>query len=155
MSSSPNAPGRCECDTHSKTTRRERRREARREEEALKKRENILEEGQNTWRCKWNGRTSRAMHKLHRMSGRAGKRSERKGCRQQGEEAASHRKGGWRAEGTIKTEPKDATRTDSNKIETNATWSATAEGAKSGRGNKGRLRYKQKVWGGGEWQEKL
>lgn len=79
----PQRPGQMRMrHTHSKIEREEE------EEQEEEKRENILEEGQNTWRCKWNGRTSRAMHKLHRMSGRAGKGRERKG-----EEAASHSKG--------------------------------------------------------------
>lgn len=73
------------------------------------------------------------MHKLHKMSARGGTQS--RGGR-------NHRAAGGRGEqrGTIKTEPKDATRTDSNKIKTNATRHGTAkwaaEGLRGGRDQK-------------------
>lgn len=75
------------------------------------------------------------MHKLHKMSARGGTQS-RGGRNHRAAEGQ-----GRERRGTIKTEPKDATRTDSNKIKTNATRHGTAkweagEGLRGGRDQK-------------------
>lgn len=67
--------------------------------------------------------------------------SQRRDAVQRGKKPQSSRGQGRERRGTIKTEPKDATRTDSNKIKTNATrhgtakW-ATGEGLRGGRDQK-------------------
>lgn len=55
---------------------------------------------------------------------------------EQGEETTEQQGAGESRGGTIKTEPKDATRTDSNKIKTNATRHGTAKWA-AGEGLRG------------------
>lgn len=111
-----------------KTTQAARGRERKTRE--VKEGKNILEEGQNTWRCKWNGRTSRAMHKLHKMS-----------CQSREEEHSTAGAGGGRAEGKHKDRAK---RCDTDWQQQNWNERDAARHSKVG--------SRRRAWGGGRNQ---
>lgn len=146
MSSSPNAPGRCECDNKTREWKKWKKKrcstEARRRGKTFWKRAKILDAANEMAE-----RREQCTNCTECQAGQGWGRGEAANHSATGEVRRS-----GRCEGTVITEPKDATRADSNKIETNATWIAT--GGEGGQ-PRGRDIRRWCVWGGRGWQEKL